>query len=231
MGKCKENCGCGRHTVSVGWREKQRASHLGRTFSEESIEKMRQAQARRGPRSEETKRRNSEASRRNWENPEYRRNMLEVCIPALHTSEMNQRQSQAMEGCVPWNKGRTGVYTEEVLQRISETVRQGWMEGKYTASCQSPNKSEQQLGVILKGYGFSFVGNRQLLVGGKCPDFWDGGTKLVELYGDHWHRGQNPQDRIEFFARYGYGCLVIWESELLKTKEMVEASIKAFMEV
>ena len=39
-------------------------------------------------------------------------------------------------------------------------------------------------------------------------------TDLVELFGRHWHEGEDPQDRIDFFKSYGYNCQVVWDDEL-----------------
>jgi len=45
---------------------------------------------------------------------------------------------------------------------------------------------------------------------------------LIELFGDYWHRDQDPQKRIDHFARYGYKCLVIWEKELDNPNQVIE---------
>ncbi len=53
------------------------------------------------------------------------------------------------------------------------------------------------------------------IVGSKRPDFTNYKTKqLIELFGDYWHRGENPQNRIRLFKRLGWDCLVIWGKEL-----------------
>ena len=52
------------------------------------------------------------------------------------------------------------------------------------------------------------------MIGCKSPDIWDGNRKLIELFGDYWHQGDDPQERIAHFEKYGFQCLVIWESEL-----------------
>jgi len=63
---------------------------------------------------------------------------------------------------------------------------------------------------------YKYVGDGQFFLGGHCPDFLNvnGKKKLIELYGDYWHRNDNPQDRIDFFKKYGFDTLVLWESEL-----------------
>ena len=70
---------------------------------------------------------------------------------------------------------------------------------------------------------FEFTGKGKVVIGGKVPDFANinGKKQLLELFGDYWHKGQNPQDRIDKFAKFGYQCLVIWEYELKDSKTLV----------
>lgn len=91
-----------------------------------------------------------------------------------------------------------------------------------------PNKPETKLGEILKEMfpnEYKYVGDFSFILGGKNPDFMNvnGRKKLVELYGDFWHKDDDPQERIDFFKQFGFDTLVIWENELkdinkLKTK-------------
>lgn len=50
------------------------------------------------------------------------------------------------------------------------------------------------------------------------PDFlvlpFEETKKVIEVYGDYWHYKDNPQDRVDLFAKIGIKCLVIWGSEL-----------------
>ena len=70
---------------------------------------------------------------------------------------------------------------------------------------------------------WKFVGDGQLIIGRKCPDFTNIGDKkaLIELFGDFWHKGQDSQERIDHFKKYGYSCLVIWENELKDTESVI----------
>lgn len=95
-----------------------------------------------------------------------------------------------------------------------------------------PNKPECQLELllnILSPNEWKFVGDGQLIIGNKCPDFANinGQKKLIELFGDYWHRGEDPQEKIEHYKEYGFDCLVIWQHEL-ENKEAVITKIKMF---
>ena len=59
------------------------------------------------------------------------------------------------------------------------------------------------------------IENKQINIGGKTPDFMHLTEPiLVEIFGDCFHKGQNPQNRIDYFKQFGYDCVVIWASEL-----------------
>lgn len=79
---------------------------------------------------------------------------------------------------------------------------------------------------------WKFVGDGQLIIGNKCPDFANinGKKALIELYGNYWHEGQNPQDRIDLFAKYGYQTLIIWENELKDASLVIERIRDTFYE-
>lgn len=84
---------------------------------------------------------------------------------------------------------------------------------------KSPNKAELRVKALLNKLfpnEYKFVGNGEFILGGKCPDFMNinGQKKLIELFGDYWHRNDNPEDRINYFKRFGFDTLVLWEHEL-----------------
>lgn len=87
-------------------------------------------------------------------------------------------------------------------------------------SCgKKPNKAEQKLDILLQGLfpnEYKYVGSGQFVLGGKCPDFMNinGKKKVIELFGDYWHKGEDPNNIIDHYKKYGFDCLVIWENEL-----------------
>jgi len=63
---------------------------------------------------------------------------------------------------------------------------------------------------------YRYVGDGKFWIGNKNPDFIHtdrSKREVIELYGDYWHRGHNPQDRIDLFAKSNFKCTVIWERE------------------
>jgi len=166
--------------------------------SEETRHKMSEAKSGENhplygkPRSEETRRMISEGLKRHKRSEEHCR----------HISEAKSGKKNPMYG-------RTG---DKNPMSNPETVRK-W----FKSVNKKPNKTELRLLSLLHenvSNEWRFVGAGDLLIGNKCPDFTDGTVKLIELYGNYFHRNDDPQERIDFFAGYGYECLVIWESEL-----------------
>jgi len=80
-----------------------------------------------------------------------------------------------------------------------------------------PNRVETALQDLLDSICpgcYQYVGDGSLVIGGKCPDFVCG-DKIVELFGDYWHKGEDPELKKAYFKDFGYRTLVIWEHEML----------------
>ena len=115
------------------------------------------------------------------------------------------------------------VWANRTDAKKNEIIRKIWKNAQL-----KPNKAETKLNNILQEIcpnEYRYVGNFEFMIGGKCPDFMNinGQKKLIELNGTYWHHNDNPQDRIDFFKKYGFSTLIIWEHELkdideLKTK-------------
>jgi hypothetical protein len=62
---------------------------------------------------------------------------------------------------------------------------------------------------------WKYVGNNEhFSLGGKRPDFFNvnGQKKVIEVYG-FWHFGEDPQVKINHYAKFGFECLVLWEKD------------------
>jgi hypothetical protein len=129
------------------------------------------------------------------------------------------------------------VTAEKTKRKLSLIVKEWWKNPENARKAlvfNSPNKQEQKLTAILESMypgEWKFVGNGQVIIDGKCPDFINinGQKKIIELYGERWHQNHDPQDRINFFKPFGYDTLVIWVRELQNLRR-VKTTIAAFCE-
>ena len=119
-------------------------------------------------------------------------------------------------------------YMMEVCHNLS--VKERRTRSTIKACNIRPNRQEAILNNILSTNfpnDWKYVGNGDLIIAGKCPDFvnTNGKKALIELFGDYWHKDDNPEDRIKIFEPYGYKTLVVWENEL-KNPDAIVARIQ-----
>lgn len=135
------------------------------------------------------------------------------------TDEMRAAKSVAMSGRIPPGYKR-------FWENATEEERNNAIRLRMVNAGMHPNKAEISLQEILDiTYPdcYQYVGDGSLIIGGKCPDFIYG-NKLIELFGDYWHRGEDPLLRIAHFRKYGFQTLVIWEREL-KDPDLIDRVI------
>lgn len=149
-----------------------------------------------------------------------------------HSKEARDKLSIAIKGI---------KRSDETKLKCSQNMKEFWgnQESKNTrvkailvGMAKRPTKPELSLLALLNQsdsmHTWEYVGDGQLIISGKNPDCWNGDHKLAELFGDYWHREQNPQDRVNLFAEYGYDTIVVWEREL-KYPKRVLLRIKDFL--
>ena len=156
------------------------------------------------------------------------------------TEDQKKVLSEAHKGYIPSEAARQAMSVAVIRDNqrperrehkrqvmLSKWQDEGYAREQIKSFKMTPNHAELALEKLISPLGFRFVGDGQLMVGRRCPDFWDGGTRLVELYGDYWHRGDDPAARVSYFQERGYNCLVVWESELKGCPEAVIEQIVA----
>ena len=132
------------------------------------------------------------------------------------------------------------THSEEHTAKVRRTKLQSWQDPTFASKMFrswgiKPNSKELFIKAILDELypnQWIYVGDgkiKEVIIGRRCPDLWDGDHKFIEHYGDYYHRGQNPQDRIGYFKKYGFDCLIIWEHEL-KDKMLLKEKIKSYVE-
>jgi len=151
-----------------------------------------------------------------WADPEYHKRVAMKLRKLGQTPEFRAKMSQI--NAKRWQDPVWAKRQREATKlRWQDSI---WVQKTMQARKVKPTKLEEEFNALLQQYfpnQWEYVGNGQLIVGYKNPDFWDGEHKLIEIYGDYWHKGDNPQKRINHFRKYGYECLVIWQYELEDT--------------
>ena len=95
------------------------------------------------------------------------------------------------------------------------------------------NKPEHEIEDYLKYSGVEFVGDGRFWIGypPRNPDFIHRkNRKIVEFFGNYWHKPKDELDRVNHYKKYGWDCLVIWESIYNNDKELMIARIKEFVQ-
>jgi G:T-mismatch repair DNA endonuclease (very short patch repair protein) len=136
------------------------------------------------------------------------------------------------------------IKKEKLYKKVSQTrIKLGLSKGdknpmskpevvkKWAASNYNnlkPNKKEIMLYNIIMNLSTNFELNTEgkIIIENKIPDIIDiKNKKIVELYGDYWHRDDTIEDekeRIELFKRNNYDCIIIWEKELKNEVEVMQ---------
>lgn len=102
-----------------------------------------------------------------------------------------------------------------------------------------PTKLEQRFIGFFKQHNlpFTYCGNGSLIIGGRCPDFYENnGKKICLEVGNkpekEFHKKisweEYERQRINHFLKYGWKCAVIWEHELQNPNRVIER-IRGFL--
>jgi len=181
------------HPVSIATRRKISASHMGLRLSKEAKKIRNEKYCQKG----------------RVFSVEHKRNLSRAAIGKPKSPEHCRKLS----------------ISSKKPYKNSAWVRE-WLNKLVAARGAKPNKKEILLNTILQAslpgeYELNVKANIMTL-GRKIPDFVNinGKKKLIELYGDYWHRGQNPRKRINYFKKFGWDTLVIWERELEHIKSL-----------
>lgn len=120
----------------------------------------------------------------------------------------------------------------ETIQKIREIRKLRTPEEKkatfqkWIQSLQyKPNKSEQKLIDAFREYDlpYKYIGDGKIMIDGLFPDFinCNGQKKLIELFGEPFHKPEEEQTRKDRFAKYGFKTLIIWSKELSKMDDVI----------
>jgi len=207
-------------------RESCRVASTGRKHTEETKTKMRKS------RTDAQKENYHLAAVQRSQNPDYIEKLRKARKGYKASSYTKEKISSSSRG------RKMPCRSSEYREKLRNSSLAFWRDPikakeRWRTFCRKPTSIEVTLEKILERHfptEWKYVGNGEFILAGKCPDFVNinGSKALIELYGDYWHRNDNPQDRIDLFAKYGYSTLVIWEHEL-KEEGLVIDRIRLFM--
>ena len=154
----------------------------------------------------------------------------------LPQSQIKETGNFCSQDCLARWKGTSDGFKRKVGEATRFRLNDADFLRKWLLSLSiKPNKLETYLDNILQ-HNFprqwEYVGDGQLIIGGKWPDFANinGKKQLIELFGDYWHQGEDPQDKIDHYKKYGFKCLVIWEHELNQLpEEQIVSKVREFV--
>ena len=124
-----------------------------------------------------------------------------------------------------------------VNKKISDKLIKRWREDKEFRRCvwnvfntTIPNKTEIKIDKLFQKYfpnTFTFVGDGKFFIGSRCPDWINEERKIIiEFFGAYWHNPEDEIEKINYYKKYGWQTLVIWDYE---KKDKILTKIKRFL--
>ena len=145
-------------------------------------------------------------------------------------------------------KGSAQFCSPEYRKQISEKMKERWKDPEFInkflkSQNTSPNKPEQMINLITSEI-VQFTGNRsfwrtlkikdengQEKTKHKNPDFKvRGQRKVIEVFGNYWHRGDEAEKWHEAWEKIGYKLLIIWENDIYDNIENTLNNINNFID-
>jgi hypothetical protein len=146
----------------------------------------------------------------------------------VNTPEAKKNKIEAMNR--PEVRKNNSEKQKKHYNSLSEVEKNNHILKRFKSSAKPINKSETIVLNLLNQIfpkEWKYTGDLSLMINGKNPDFVNkNNNKIIELYGDYWHRNDNPQDRIDIFKPFGYDTLVIRECELKDINKVIKKIIK-----
>lgn len=119
-------------------------------------------------------------------------------------------------------KPRKGAENPCYGRKLTEEHKMALLMASRRISSSGINKVEAKAYETLKNFGFKYTGDGSFWLKfkngrRKNPDFIDLENKCAfEVYGDYWHRGEDPKEMIKMYEEIGWQCIILWENEINK---------------
>ena len=198
--------------------------------------------------SDETKKKIGEKSKQKIFDDSYRNKLRENMkgntrrLGIKHSEESKVKISKALKGKPLSEKNKKGiskalkgrVFTRAWKKKLSISAKKKFQDPiflkKYKKSMAiKPNSIEKIISELVNEYGYKYVGDYSIWVDGKNPDFIkEKDKKIIEVFGDYWHKKDDEYIRYVHFKKNGYKLLVIWEHEIYENLKNVKKRFLKF---
>lgn len=126
-----------------------------------------------------------------------------------------------------WDVRRKNDPNNEWAHRIWDSYTPEEREARLRKSVlgqSTPNNLEKRIISICEEFSLplEFTGDSPYPgLAGYRPDFvsTDDSRKILEIYGDYWHAGEDPQHRIDIFKKFDHDTLILWEREMMASSD------------
>jgi len=204
-------------------RERKRISHLKENLSDETLERMRKAQL--GKHYTNEAKEKMRLAHLGKPSPMKGKHHTKEAIKKMrlsqkgkpsgmlgkrHTKKSIEKMRETLKGRIPWNKGKTGCYSEEILKRILHR--------------RIPTSLEEKFQSIVNKYNlpYKYVGDGSFIIGRYNPDFINTNSEkiAVEVYARYYKKRNNISiedwkiKRSEVFRQYGWEIVYFNEIEV-----------------
>ena len=151
--------------------------------------------------------------------------------PCYHKEDTGTKISNAMMG---------RLCKEETKTKQSKSHKKWWSNPenaklRFEQMGIKPNKTESFTDSLVQNArptDFIYSGDGKIWIAGKNPDWFNknGKKQVIEMLGNYWHSemltGRTKEQEEDYlkshYAKYGYNCLIIWESELKNPDQVIE---------
>jgi len=189
--------------------------------------------------SEESNKRRSETVKKLWENPEYREkqskskpNQIKNLKKTLDENpEIRKIMSDKKIGKDSWNKGKIGVYSQETIKQISDSVKKLRENPEYREYhdklLKEGRKKNRRISSIEKMFAKELIkrnidfSQQAFMLDKYAVDFLINDDIVIECDGDYWHNLPNikEKDKIKdkILIENGFTIFRFWEHEIKKS--------------
>ena len=188
----------------------------------------------------------SDGMKRIWENDDYKEKMSDAhkgekngMYGKHHTEESIRKNSESQKGEKSFMYGKPSPMkgkhrSEETRQKMSISTKRCWQDEEYRERMikailnglfKRPTSLEKQMIDIIEknNLPYEYTGDGRFLIEYRNPDFVNTqGKKICIEVANTFHHDENyAEERINYFAEYGWKCIV-FRTDLLDEKEILQ---------